>query len=56
MSPRFVRSCAEILDEDGNVLASANIEYIKQDTARVTDADYHEEMCYLIEDGVTEIE
>ena len=56
MSPRFVRSRAEIFDQDGLLLAGADIEYIKLDTARVTDADYHEEMCYLIEDGVTEIE
>ncbi len=55
-SPRFVRSHAEILDLDGNVLAGADIEYIKQDTAQITDAEYHEEMCYYIEDGISEIE
>lgn len=55
-SPRFVRSHAEILDRDGNVLAGAEIEYLKLDTARVTGADCHEELCYLLEDGVTEID
>ncbi len=55
-SPRFVRSHAEILDRDGNVLAGAEIEYLKLDTARVTGADCHEELCYLLEDGVMEID
>ncbi len=55
-SPRFVRSRAEIFDLAENLLAAADIDYIKMDTARVTDADFHEEMCYLLEDGVSEIE
>lgn len=55
-SPRFVRSRAEIFDLAGNLLATADIDYIKMDTARVTEADFHEEMCYLLEDGVSEIE
>lgn len=55
-STRFVRSHAEILDLTGNILASAEMEYIKQPADQITDADYHEELCYLIEDNVTEIE
>ena len=55
-SPRFVRSCAEIYDLSGVLLAESSAEYLKMDTKRVTDADFHEEMCYVIEDGVSEIE
>lgn len=55
-SPRFVRSHAEILDMEGNVLASADIDYIVQSAAQITEADYHAEMHYLIEDDVREIE
>ena len=52
---RFVKSRAEILDMDGNPLAQAEIKYIKLPTSRVTDADYHEEMCYAVKDGVQEL-
>ena len=55
-SPRFVRSRAEIYDLSGNLLAGADIDYIKMGVERITNADFHEEMCYLIEDGVSEIE
>lgn len=52
---RFVKSRAEILDMDGSPLAQAEIKYIKLPTSRVTDADYHEEMCYAVKDGVQEL-
>lgn len=52
----FVKSHAEILDMDGNVLADADLKYIKLPTDKITNADYHEEMCYLINDGVTDID
>ena len=55
-SSRFVKSHAEILDMEGNVLAEAEIKYIKLPTAEVTDADYHEEMCYAVPDDVREID
>ena len=54
-SVRFVRSCAEIRDPEGHVLASADIEYIRQSAAEITGADFHREMNYLIEDSVTEL-
>ena len=52
----FVKSHTEILDMDGNVLASADLKYIKLPAERITDADYHEEMCYFIPDDVREID
>lgn len=55
-TPRFVHSQAEILDLSGTLLASAEIEYLKMDASRITDADFHDEMCYLLEDGLAEIE
>ncbi|HIS68202.1 MAG TPA: PaaI family thioesterase [Candidatus Gallacutalibacter stercoravium] len=54
-SSRFVKSNAELVDMDGNVLAQAEIKYIKLPTEQVTDADYHEEMCYAVPDGRQEL-
>lgn len=54
-SSRFVHSRAEILSMDGEVLAEADLKYIKLPAGRITDADYHEEMCYAIPDEVTEL-
>ena len=44
------------MDLSGTLLASAEIEYLKMDASRITDADFHDEMCYLLEDGLAEIE
>lgn len=53
---RFVIVKPEILDACGNVLASAEVRYIKMDVSKIAaDATVHEEMCYFIEDGVSEI-
>lgn len=54
-SPMFVKSRAEIYDMKGNLLANADLKYIKLPADKITDADTHEEMPYLIEDGIIEI-
>lgn len=55
-SGNFLTVNSEILDKDGNVLASGTVKYIKLAVDRIADGiDAHEEMCYLIEDGVKEI-
>lgn len=54
-TPKFIRSEAFIYDVDGNVLASAKMKYIKLPPEMISEVDYHEEMIYHIEDGVTEI-
>ena len=51
----FVAEC-KIIDLSGNVLANADVKYIKLDTEKIAqNVDAHEEMCYLIDDGVHEI-
>lgn len=53
----FCAAQVALFDRYGNVLADGKVNYIKQDTSKIADnIDAHEEMCYLIEDGVTEIE
>lgn len=52
---RFMQSRACICDSYGNRLADATLKYIKLDPSQITDKDFHEEMCYYIEDNVTEI-
>lgn len=47
---------AELFDATGTLLANATLNYLKMDTQKISvGADVHEEMPYLIEDGVTEI-
>lgn len=46
----------EIYDMYGNLLASAEGTYRKLSNAGIGDFDIHEEMKYLIEDDITEIE
>lgn len=54
---RFFIVDAVIMDRSGTVLANGTVKYIKMDTAQITqDATVHEEMPYLEEDGVTEID
>ena len=55
-TPKFLKSEAHIYDIDGNDLASAELKYIKLKPEIISDVDYHEEMCYHIEDGVTELD
>lgn len=40
----------------GNLLAIGSVKYLKSDASKIAkDIVPHEEMCYLIEDGITEI-
>lgn len=55
-SPRFLVTEAEIVDLFGNVLANGTIKYIKLDVNKIAQGvDPHAEMCYRIDDGVTEL-
>ena len=47
---------SSIMDLQGNILANGVIKYIKLDVDKInSDVVEHEEMCYLVEDGVKEI-
>ncbi len=53
---RFFTVEAELYDIHGNLLANGLVIYLKLDASKIAEnAVPHEEMCYLIEDGVTEI-
>ena len=53
----FLTADARILDRNGQLLANGIIKYIKLDPQKIQKGvQTHEEMCYLIEDGVTEID
>lgn len=53
----FVNTKAGIYDMQGNLLAEADIKYVKLDMDKIAqDADAHEEMAYYIEDDVKEID
>ena len=53
---RFVVVESQLMDMDGTVLADGTIKYIKLDTKVISgNATVHEEMPYLIDDGVTEL-
>lgn len=55
-SLRFFVTEASIMDTKGNVLANGTVKYIRLDVNEIAEnAEVHEEMCYLDEDGVTEI-
>ncbi|MCD7728799.1 MAG: PaaI family thioesterase [Clostridia bacterium] len=56
-SPHFVTVHATISAKGGAVLAEGTSVYLKLPVSKIADGvDYHEEMCYLVEDGVTEID
>ena len=55
-SPRFFVTEAAIMDSRGEVLANGTVKYLKLDVDKIAEnATVHEEMCYLAEDGVEEI-
>lgn len=55
-TPKFAVIQSEILDRKGILLANAKVTYIKMQVEQIVqNVNPHEEMCYLIEDGVTEI-
>ena len=56
-TPKFVIVQAGIYDKSGTLLANAEVKYIKLDVSQIAAGiDTHEEMCYLIEDDVREID
>lgn len=55
-TPKFCESEVEIFDKNGTLLANGKTTYIKLDVDKINDSiSEHEEMCYLIDDGRTEI-
>lgn len=55
-TPRFCTADVALYDKHGAILANGTVHYIKLDVTKIADnISAHEEMCYLIEDGVTEI-
>ena len=55
-SSKFFTSDVQILDMEKNVLANATVKYLKMPAEKIAaGANFHEEMCYLIQDGVSEI-
>lgn len=54
---RFFVTHASVMDLEGNVLAEADVKYIRLDVNAIAEGfDSHDEMPYLVEDGVTEID
>lgn len=52
---KFFVSEVGLYDIEKNLLANATVKYIKLPAEKVTNADFHKEMCYLIEDNVKEL-
>ncbi len=53
---KFLIAKAELYTKGGELLSNAEIRYLKLDVDKIVDnIDEHKEMCYLIEDGVTDI-
>ncbi|MDE6059221.1 MAG: PaaI family thioesterase [Clostridia bacterium] len=56
-SGHFLTAACAVYNMAGDLLANAEIKYIKLDVNKIQEGvNEHEEMCYLIEDGVTEID
>lgn len=55
-SGHFLTAACAIYNTAGELLANAEVRYIKLDLNKIQEGvNEHEEMCYLVEDGVTEI-
>ena len=52
----FFGGKGKIFDSEGNVLAEADISYIKLETSKIGDMEEDEEMIYDINDGVKDID
>ena len=53
---KFVTIETEIFNKKGELLANAEVKYIKLDIDKIVhEINTHEEMCYLIEDDIKEI-
>ena len=56
-SSRMFKTCTKIIDKDGTVYAEGLATFLKLPIEKIAnDYDLHEEMPYLIEDGITEID
>ena len=54
---RCIAACTELFDKNGQLLANAEVKYMKSDVNKISkEVDSHEEMCYLIDDDIKEIE
>ncbi len=55
-TPRFFAADVGLYDNHGTLLANGVVNYLKLDASKIAEGALpHEEMCYLIEDGITEI-
>lgn len=55
-TPKYFVIETAIVDGEGKTLSNAEVKYLKLDANVISDGiDPHEEMCYLIEDDVTEL-
>lgn len=52
---KFFESEVSILDLDNNILSNAIVKYIKLPIEKIADANFHDEMCYLIKDDIIEL-
>ena len=52
---KFFTSDVALYDNKNNLLANATVKYIKLPIEKVANADFHEEICYLIKDDVKEL-
>ncbi len=56
-TPRFFVADVRLMDEDGTVLANGTTNYVRLSPAQIAEnVSVHEEMCYLIDDGVKNID
>ena len=55
-TPKFATMNAQIFNTERTLLANAEVKYIKLDVDQIaTGIDVHDEMCYLVQDNVKEI-
>ena len=52
---RAFEATATIMSMTGDILASATLKYMKLPTDKISDANVDEEMCYEINDGITDL-
>lgn len=52
---KFFTADVCLMNQDNKILTNATVKYIKLPIEKIADADFHEEMCYLIQDNVKEI-
>lgn len=56
MTHRYFEADCYILNQENEVLAEGSARYLILPKEKVTDADFHEEMCYDLKDQLQEIE